>query len=283
MYVLVGCSLVGYAYDELMVNGGINRLDANLFHCIIGFLSLSFGIAAILGAAMNLAFRKFQVSVEPQPKNRIALRSKMSFGKACGLKPDQAVSIRPYVPSQVAIGNSRPKGPFNPIADKLVAIGFSKPVSLTTRLSNDTISGSTQLGCQDMVVFEMEDCEGGITSRMISMLEDGLTLITLSFGRQDVAEKRLGTSGYYGVSDNGDPESMLAFHLEQTISMAEIRGTGLVTFDASELGDISEFANRVFADIQTQYGEAYFRIGTARHGRFHFPPRPVTPLRSLAS
>ncbi|TWU51830.1 hypothetical protein [Rubripirellula reticaptiva] len=283
IYAAIGISLVSYGYEQLTVTGRIDQLDGDLAYCVLGYLAVSVGSAALLGVIVSLAAQKLSTSTKPKTTTANKPNSKMSYAQACGMEADDAIGTRRYVQKQLSISDRSPSGRVNEAAEKLVKVGFSVPKTLTGRSAEGVSIGSVQLGCQDMVVVETEDTDDELQMRMISILEDGLTLITLSPGRCSVAEKRLGTSGYYSVCPSDDPEVLFSFHLEQTVSMAEKRKTVIVSFDEAELTDVCEFANRIFADIQTQYGEAYFEIGDARHGRFRYPPQPIRQEKSKAS
>ncbi|MGB7326414.1 MAG: hypothetical protein WBD31_16190 [Rubripirellula sp.] len=283
IYGAIGVSLISYGYEQLTVAGRIDQLDGDLALCVLGYLAVSVGSAAILGVIVNLAAQKLSMSTKPKTTTASKPNSKMSYAQACGMEADNAISTRRYVQKQLSVSNSRPSGRVNVAAEKLVKVGFAAPKTLTGRSAEGASIGSVQLGCQDMVVVETEDTDDELQTRMISILEDGLTLISLSPGHKGVAEKRLGTSGYYSVCPSDDPEVLFSFHLEQTVSMAEKRKTAIVSFEEAELTDVCEFAKRIFADVQTQYGEAYFEIGDARHGRFRYPPQPIRQEKSKAS
>lgn len=110
---------------------------------------------------------------------------------------------------------------------------------------------------------------------MVSVLHDGMTIVTLSPVIKAGADRRVGSNGAYQRSKSDDPETMLSMHLETTISIAEKRDTSVVTFDAEELDQVCHLARRVLVDIQNQYGETEIEVDAGMYGRFRYPAQPI--------
>ncbi|WP_146460501.1 hypothetical protein [Rubripirellula tenax] len=281
IYGLIGLSLIGYGYEQLIVEGRIHKVDANILSCVLGYLELSVGSAALLGALVNALAAKWQASTEVRGDVKTVAKQKMTYSQVCGMEREDAVTSRRYCERSVVSQNRENlDSSVKAVTSALETLEFSAAASVQWRSSRERENASLstdsiQIGCQNMVVAEVQKCSDETQTRLISMLDDGLTLITLSPGDGDIGGRRLGSAGYYAVCESSDPQTMLANHLEQTVSMAEKRGTAVVSFDASEIIDVSQFASRVLASVQTQYGEAHYEVGNARYGRFRFPPQPI--------
>ncbi len=213
------------------------------------------------------------ISLEPATKKQA--EPTISLTAACSLEPIESERLIPFQDRHLTRTDQPLPEDFNGIALSLDSVGFEQADHMSCADGLEPTSVLMQLGCQDMVVADIERVDGAIRSRLISVLHDGMTVITLSKNCPAGQEMRFGTSGQYLRSRSSDPIDMLAAHLEQAVTMAEKRDTTVVTIDPSETVDVAEFGRRVLAHIRCQYGEENIDVGPASYGRFQFPPQPI--------
>ncbi len=285
LYAFGGICGIVYGYQSLFVQGRFGQVDGVLLYIVGGYLQISIGSAALLGAAVNTACGKLRLSLDAT-STKSKPKPRMTYQQACGMKPSDAISTRPYVePVAGSLSKQASNDPSRPITDSFLAVGFSLPKMMTWKRSKSVAGSSAiQLGCESMVIVETEaaaesGADGG-RPRLISILQDGLTIITLPPDAPE-SKKRFGNAGWYSHADGADIETMLANHLQTTINMAEKRNTAVVAIEESEVVAVCQLAHRVYAAIRTQYGEAHYEVAPARYGRFSFPPQPITVLQTV--
>ncbi len=277
LYLVVGGGLIGYAYQLIFVTGQLGHIDGNMGHLVLGFIAGSFGIGACLGAIANGMMAKTDRAVEAsapaitQPKTAVA--------EACNLEPLNAGIVPCYHDRQmVAARKSDQPESMQTLTDKLLDLGFSPSEAVGWKDRGLFSSALIQMGCRNMVVMDAEEIEGELYSRLVSVLQDGLTVITLSGNTPDHQRSRLGTDGHYLVSDTDDMALMLSTHLSQIIDMAEKRRTSVVSLVDDEAIAVCLLGRRVLAAIRAQYDEQSVEVGPAHYGRFSFPPQTVEEL-----
>ncbi len=167
------------------------------------------------------------------------------------------------------------------IADSLSSVGFGEPEPVAWQDGEQMQPALISLGCQEMVVADVDNSDGEVTVRLISVLHDGLTIITLSSNTPTQKPLRMGTNGLYAVAASDDPIEMLSCHLEQTVSMAEKRNTAVVQIEPMETTDVVFFGRRVLADIRAQYGEEDTEVDSYGYGRFCFPAAEIPQLSTV--
>ena len=279
VYLLIGGALIGYGYKLMVLEGGFGQIGGNPILHSLGFISTFVGFAAILAVPAQILSRKVEASLDvaPSPQKEV----KMSVTEACSLMPVDPVETVYRDRRLVAAAVDESSDELRGLCESLTAVGFNPAQPMYWELDETTSPAVIQIGCQDMVVADMEQVNGRIESRMISMLHDGMVVITLAPDVQVESDRRVGSNGIYTRSRSDDPGQMLAGHLEQTISIAEKRDTSVVNFDANEADDVCRLARRVFADIQYQYGESNIDVDSACYGRFRFPIQPVADTAVL--
>jgi hypothetical protein len=272
-FVVVGVGLLSYGYHLLIQQGQFGRVGGNPVLHSLGFSCTFLGLAAMLAAPAQWVSRKVNASMDVAPAREPEI--KMSVTQACSLEP---IEVQTVYRDRDLIAST-----FTELADEirfrsesLTAVGFSSPEPQQWLENETQIPAAIQLGCQGMVVCEMESIDGHSECRLVSVLHDGLTVITLSSNINTDSDRRVGSNGMYQRCRTEEPDQMLTQHLEETISIAERRNTSVVTFDESELDHVCLFARRVLADIRNQYGEVIVDISGARYGRFRYPMQPVT-------
>ncbi|QDT04709.1 hypothetical protein K227x_31030 [Rubripirellula lacrimiformis] len=294
LYLVIGGFLVSFGYDQMVVQGHIHEMHGDLLKCSLGFVALSFGTAAIFGSITNFAAGKLHRSVEPAAgqcapsmTSKASAQSKMSFSKACSMTPSDAISTRPFIDRRFAsMGKAAPSKPVAQQAGTLAKLGFSEPQLHHWKSGSVDSSSAIQIGCNRVIVAELQRVFNGKVEtnpnlRLISVLEDGLMVITLSPQDDESPRKRFGSSGFFLVHESDHVQTMLANHLETTVTMAEKRQTSVVVFEDGEASQLVPLADRVIAHVQTQYGEAHLDVGPAHSGRFAFPPQPVPTLATV--
>jgi hypothetical protein len=274
LYLLVGLGLIGYGYQLMIVEGKLGHLDGDMLKTSLGFVPTFIGLAAVFGAGTNWLAERLNISLDSSSTTQTA-QPKISYTEACSLEPIDCDFASDYTDRYLIESSDLLPEELEQISQSLVSVGFEYPQNVACQDGLDIVPVLIQLGCQDMVVADVEIIDGQPRVRMASVLQDGISVITLSANTPTGKESRLGTSGFYQRSQSSEAIEMLSEHLEQTIGMAEKRDTTVITFDPAETVDVASFSRRVFAAIQSQYGEESLEVGSARYGRFHFPPQPI--------
>lgn len=275
VYGVAGVMMIGYGYDLMVTKGSFGQVDGSIVYASLGFAPLFVGVAAVFGATTNLVASRLNICLDPSEKNPKKYEPKISMTEACSLEPLEVDFAEEFTDRYLMEATEPLSQELESVASALSSVGFEEPVAMSCQDGFDNLPVLIQLGCQDMVVADVEWINGQLQSRLVSILHDGLAIITLSSNIDVEQESRLGTNGQYLRSNHDDPIEMFSAHLEQTIAMAEKRDTAVVTIDPSESIDATAYGRRVLADIRNQYGEEHAEIGSARYGRFAYPPKPV--------
>lgn len=277
IYAFIGVGLTSYGYQSMFVAGRIGHLDGHIGACVVGYLQMSIGSAALLGALINLLAEKLNVSIDPKSSKKKNAAPKITLEQACAMHPPEAEAAKSYVdPELVTDSDSTTPESLGPIRETLSALEFSDPEPVAWHRADGSQPALIQLGCQEMVLADVQLIDGQPQSRLVSVLHDGMAIITLSPNFPNTASRRFGSAGLYTVGETDGLQAMLSSHLQQTIEMAEKRDTSVVSIDPSETIDVCLLARRVLNDIRTQYGEENLEVGPGNYGRFRFPPQPVS-------
>ncbi|MGB7345281.1 MAG: hypothetical protein WBD20_13790 [Pirellulaceae bacterium] len=314
VYLCAGGGLAGLGYKYLIVEGQFGHASGNPILHAVGFIALFFGFAAMLSIPCQLTVRKLAASVEPLSKKK---HKRLSYEAACSLtppEPEDHVTVPTYITrageSQVETLtqtdgrelselDDAPAGTFvdgmlvqaetmempnelQSIADSLTPMGFATSLELQWSIARKLYPAAIQLGCQNMVVSDIQWVDGQAVTRLISVLHDGMAIVTVSRNLQLQSTRRIGTSGYYNVAKTDDPLEMMSLHLEETVAVAEKRDTAVVLIDTCEIQDVCLFGRRVLAEIQSQYGEMDLEVASKKYGRFNVPAKPVVGELVLA-
>ena len=198
----------------------------------------------------------------------------MNFTEACSLEPTDVITR--YVDRKlVNVDDESVDESMKSLAQLLSSVGFGEPEPVAWQHGEQTQPALISLGCHEMVVADVDESDGEVTVRLVSVLRDGLTIVTLSANTPTQKPLRLGTNGLLSVAESEDPIEMLSAHLEQTVSIAEKRDTAVVQIEPTEVADVVLFGRRVLADIRSQYGEAQTEVDSYRYGRFCFPAATI--------
>jgi hypothetical protein len=281
VYAGIGIGLLYYGYQKMMVEGQFGQINGDIALAVMGYLAGSIGAAALLGSITNVVAERLNVSLEPSTSKKVPERT-ISFTEACSLEPADAADATRYTdPPLVSVYDTPLPASMQSIAESLATVGFGDPEPVAWEDGEQNRPALIQLGCKEMVVADVEEVEGELVSRLVSVLHDGITIVTLSRSASIQNPLRFGTSGVYLTSENDDPIEMLSTHLEQTVSMAEKRDTAVVSIESTEATDVALFARRVLADIRAQYGEQNTEVDAYQYGRFCFPVAPITQLTGV--
>lgn len=272
VYIAIGVILMGYGYYQLVPLGHFGAAEGNpVFHAF-GFAALFVGLGAILSVPLQITARALSSSVEVQPKVKPV---RMSWNQACSMEP--VVQEIEYEDQVLASAGSLPlSGDLKQKAQSLEDAGFTKAESLQWQREVGLAAASVQLGCQHMVVADLEYNNDSdiVECGMISVLATGMPIITVS-ANSGVKQNCPSAKCQFQRSASSDPSEMLAEHLEIVIGEAEQRDTVVVEFDESESQDVVHLARRVLAEIQGVRDGQIVNVGPKRYGRFHFPSAPV--------
>ncbi|TWU31549.1 hypothetical protein [Novipirellula artificiosorum] len=278
VYIMIGCSLISYGYQIGIVEGHFGRADGVLYNVALGFLCSSVGTAAILGGVTNFITGRLHFSFEPT-QNTVQ-QPKLTYEQLCSVAPPEIKKPRAYRDRKLVESDAVSlSSPLQAVANGLADVGFSEPHPVAWQEDTKSICPVLlQLGCRDMVVVDAEEVHGDLQVRMVSVLQDGLTIITLSANLRVDSDTRFGSNGLYLVSESNHAVKMLSAHLEKTISSAEKRDTVVVELQPTEVIDVSQLGRRVLTEIRSLYGEESIEVGPSRYGRFRFPAVSVPML-----
>lgn len=272
VYIGIGVTLMGYGYYQLVPLGNFGAAEGNpIFHAF-GFASLFIGLGAVLAVPMQITTRALDASTDVRTKKKPV---RMSWQQACSMEPvTQEIE---YEDATLAPAGSLPlTGEIREKADALEGNGFTKAASLQWQRASGVAAAAIQLGCQKMVVTDLEYNNDSDLAEcgLISVLGTGLPIITIS-ANSAIKQNRPSAKCLFQRSGSSDPVEMLSEHLEVVVSEAEQRDTIVVEFDESETHDVVQLARRVIAEIQGTIDGQIVNVGPKRYGRFHYPPAPV--------
>ena len=271
LYLVIGAGFVGYGYTAMFVQGQFGQINGNPFLHAIGFASLFVGLAGMLSIPTQIIARKLFASVEVKPRKPPV---KMSLQQACSLTP---VDAQPDYedPEFSSASDAHLQPEMQMLADALEPLDFTDQQNLQHVHGGSTVSSMLLLGCKGMVVADIESVGGAICSRLVSVLHDGMTIVTISRNTEADAASRVGANGCYQKSGSVNPIDMMSEHLDRTAELAEKRDSTVVHIDADEITDVSKLGRRVLADVRSQFGEVVQDINYATYGRFRFPPQRI--------
>ena len=308
-YALGGgaASIIG---SGLLAYGAIFTEAANLGVTAIGYATLTLGLAAICGAVFNHFADRYDLCSLRERRKPIGGVKRMSFDQACSLDPMQEDTDPEY--EEPSFRAARPDDP--PAEDaarwlaEMAAIGFGDPRTFcaTVRVMADREAAlrasklvrrlQTVSADEDESLFEVTEADfdvwvsrgpgGGFAAaieadetravlRLISILSDGTSVLTLSKGGNLQSDLRIGSSGCYQQTDDMTLAGIMETHLTRVCSLAETRSLSVITLGPHEAEHAYRLSGRVLADIQHQYGESLLVVDEGCYGRFYHPPQPL--------
>lgn len=273
-YIFGGVVLMGCGYFLLVSLGNFGAADGNPIFQSCGFATLFIGLGGVLSVPIQITQRtlgqKKHIDVQQSRKP-----VRMSWNQACSMEP--RIGEVDYQDDTLAPAGSLPLvGELKQQAEALGAVGFSHAESLLWHRENGISAAAIQLGCQQMVVSDLESQRDSdvVEAGLISVLATGIPIITLS-ANTSVKQNREHTQCLFQVAQSSNPTEMLADHLRVVVNEAESRDTAVVELEPSETRDIVHLTHRVLAEIQGMIDGQIVNVGPKRYGRFHYPPAPV--------
>lgn len=308
LYLLVGGVALGIGVNMLWFQGGFGTRDGNLLLIGQGYAVGTLGLTMMCGAIFNLIAARmdfcFMREDEPASKTKT-----LTYDQACGMDPTASRSEPEYedprmrevnrdsLPSELggrflaelhqnAFGSLKTFDARVRVMVDAEAAKVAKSLHLKgeqvdcSAIENQKLTDITEadynvwmvLGAGDMVAAMIEEDESRCVLRLVSVLNDGTTLITLSQGCKLQSNLRLGTHAIYARIQSDQAGEILEEHLQRTVRTAEHRGTRVTSLQASEMREIYLFSGRALNDVQHQYGESQLESKRRRYGRFQFPP-----------
>ncbi|KAA5540283.1 hypothetical protein FYK55_21910 [Roseiconus nitratireducens] len=278
LYIAIGLVLMADGYNQLVLKGHFGTAIGDPVYHAFGFASLFTGLAAVLAVPIQITTRSFASmgGSKPERKSKQSRDGRrMTWEQACSMEPVAQIIL--YEDDVLVSAGSIPLiGELKERADVLEAAGFTPPESLQWQLETALMPATVQLGCQSMVVSEMElDGERDrLTVMLVSVLENGLPVITLSANA--ASEQRRPTAACLVQSaKSDDPKQMLSMHLAAVVGEAEKRDSGVVEVDPAEMTDVVHLARRHLAAITPPNDGSEIDVQAKPYGRFQYPPAPV--------
>ncbi|OUT63161.1 MAG: hypothetical protein CBB71_00680 [Rhodopirellula sp. TMED11] len=266
----------------LLVLGSFGKASGVWSFQLLGFTMIFAGLAASIGAiaqkfahnplaAVELAYTPEYSSIDDIPRwDRAAVPEKGTEPKAREYRDDPLM----------AVASIPLTGKLKEQAWKLSGIGFSEAGSLQWQREEYLASASIQLGCQNVVVSEMEydSANDQVSWQLISVLSSGKTIISLS---DNFREPCTGNSDEALIQQipAQDSAAMLTKHLERVVSEAEQQNATTVEFNLQEIRNVAHLSHRIMAGVRGTSGGKPVRVSAKSYGRFDYPPQPInTPV-----
>ncbi len=278
LYMFIGLAgLIGGGYLA-WYPGGMMQVGGDTLLQSLAFVAVSVGIASILGSRINA--RTARPRYRPEP-NRAYKEPEQGFSIAKAAKAQiiEPVADDQYMDPRLSDASEAilPKVMDEQVVS-LCDSGFGAPKQVMVHDEDRRNLTALMLGCHQIVLCEVSENGKSTLSRFVSVLSDGLVVVTLSASTPRVSPLRVGENGVYSRSRSDMPTEMLAEHLDRTVSIAEERRAQVVAMDEYERLDVFLLARRVLIDIQNEYDEAKRIVPQATYGRFSFPGRTVEQL-----
>ena len=301
LYLMIGVFLSAVGVYFMVLSGRFGLSGGSSLEQSLGFMIATTGLAAIIATILH---RRAQLPIQEylpprspsKPSKDPILRYQNTNGQTMGDQQQKKSETRKHAraelpdemkhyidPRFIAATDDACRSATIDVVERLATIGFSGPTFI--RCADDYNSGTIalQFGGEHKVLAEIGDNGKRPMVRFISILFDGIAVITVSKNICRASQLQVGENGAY-QSITGEPiEDLLTAHLEQTIRLAERRDSQLVTFDHEEKLEICLYARRVFTDLQREFGNSKLVVPSASYERFHFPIQPVQELAEMFS
>ncbi len=278
LYMLIGlCGMVGGGLLA-WYPGGLTQVGGDALLQNLGFCLVVLGLAAFLGARLNGRVRRLERPVQKpktyqEPDTGFQIQKTVVLDLETPVPADQYADPRLSDASEVELTAA-----MNSQVHSLEAQGFDAAKQVFIHDDDQRILTTLSLGCHEIVLCEMTQQGKSVLVRLVSVLSDGLVLITMSSNTPRVSPLRVGLNGVYARGKSDSAIDLLPEHLDRTAGIAEERSAQVVPIDAYEKLDVFLLARRVLVDIQNEYNEAKRTVLKANYGRFAFPGRRVEVL-----
>lgn len=263
---------------SLLVLGHFGQANGVWLYQLLGFTMIFGGLAATIGAvAQKFAYNPLapvELSYTPEYSS---IDEIPRWDRSQVPEKDKEPKAREYRDDPLMAVASIPlTGKLKDQAWKLAEIGFSEANSLQWQREEYLASASIQLGCQSVVVSELEydGASDQVSWQLISVLSSGKTIITLS---DNFREPCTGNSDEALIQQipAADSAAMLMKHLERVVSEAEEQNATTVEFNQQEIRNVVHLAHRIMAGVRGASGGKPVRVTAKSYGRFEYPPQPI--------
>lgn len=279
-YLCVGFAALIGGFHLAWNLGGLTRVDGDTLLQSLGFVSCTLGIAAMLGAflaarnAVPPIVQPKQIALHSAPELNLYITKVEKTKSILETSPrDQYTDPRLSDASEACLPRC-----MEDHCKVLRENGFGSPKQIYVHEDDRRNFTASMLGCQQIVLCETVENGTSSLTRFISVLTDGLVVITFSASTPKISQLRVGKNGVYLRAKTNSPLEILAEHLDRTVGIAEERRMQVVPLDEYERLDVFLLARRVHLDIQNDYNESKWTIPKATYGRFSFPGQSVELL-----
>lgn len=275
-YFVVGAFIMAVGYKVMVMDGGLGTGAGSPLLMAKGYCYFFIGLGGVLAVPIQSTVRALSDSTECVSSKK---KVRMSWNQACGMEPVE-MEVE-YEDQMLASAGSLPLlGALSEKADALAANGFSKPESMQWQRESGLTAAAVQLGCQQMVVSDLEsnDKTDLVESCLVSVLGTGMPMLTVSANHGSSQNRRTINARYQRASTS-DPSEMLAEHLEYVLAEAEQSDSYIVEIQRDEIQDVVQLARRALAEIQGTVNGIQVKVGSKTYGRFQYPPVPI-PVKS---
>ncbi len=279
-YLFVGLAGLVGGYHLAWNLGGVTRVDGDTLLQSIGFVACTLGVASVVGVLLNARNVRPSEHVETQATPYSEPEQGFNVAKIQRSNTiDEPNSTDQYTDPRLSDASEMHLPPIiDDQVESLCANGFGSPKRIYVHENDRRHLTALSLGCHSIVLGEIRENGNSSLARFVSVLSDGLVIVTLSASTPKVSQLRVGVNGVYSRSKFDSPMEMLAEHLDRTAGIAEERRSQVVPLDEYERLDVFLLARRVLLDIQNEYKEAKWTIPKATYGRFAFPGQRVEQL-----
>ncbi len=279
LYFFVGLTgIIGGGYlawypGQLTSVGGDTLLQS------LGYIFIVLGSAAVLGSRVSARHAPLRLRSQPardykDPEQGFSI-AKVDAQKSVLEQPEAPPSHQYQDPRLSDASESPLPRLMDAQVSALGQAGFDAPKQVMVHDDHHRQLTALLLGCHQIVLCEIAENGHATLTRLVSVLSDGLVIVTLSASTPKIAPLRVGVNGVYSRAKAESAAEMLPEHLDRTVSIAEERHAQVVPMDDYERLDVFLLARRVMIDIQTEYKESKWTVLKANYGRFAFPGRSL--------
>lgn len=288
----VGIAAVLGAYQLMIQMGGLGQPQGHWWLQAAGLLSASIGLAALVGTYFSIrTARVSRLSMDAldgfaSSKSKSIRDANGNSGGIASESSEDAYALksakessnytRRYLDPKLSVSiETQTTGDLEQQNKSLEKLHFDSPLIIETCVADERMEATVQFGCRNLVLATIGSIDGEIQIRMTSVLEDGHVVLS-SNGSDDRIATDLDCEFVSLRSFSGTIVAKLVTkHLEVAATIAEQRGSKLVTFDPSEWRDLIHYTERCLADGLHHAKIEKWDVANGHYGRFNFPPSEV--------
>ena len=292
--LLTGFSLFAAAYYLAVQQGGLlGRWSVGpsvWWMQLAGFVSAAVGLAAIMGAAANARSKRRSLIPHDITPSVTKERSRTSSKKAAArmkiaeeapstplisLKPATTFTRR-YMDPRLSVSPAMtPSEEVAKHTDLLQKHDFEEPLLVEISRNGMACDATVQVGCRQLVLAMTDKVGNEMRWRMVSVLDNGHVVTTVSNGYDSLPESRQHDAATLQVVDVSKISKLLSKHLEAAANVAEEQKVQMVALESAEWRDIVHYSERCLADMMHHCGDEKWEILDSQFGRFAYPMQPV--------